>query len=52
MDPLDPDTVLDIPKLLAKYFPEHGPYLGVYAVIDDPGVLSIGDKIVGPATLN
>jgi MOSC domain-containing protein YiiM len=35
--------VLDIPELLIKHFPEHGPYLGVYAVVDAPGKLSTGD---------
>lgn len=52
VDPLDPETVLDIPKLLAKKFPEHGPYLGVYAVIEDAGVISLGDtlKLAAEAT--
>jgi uncharacterized protein YcbX len=45
VDPLDPSTVVDIPGLLAKHFPEHGPFLGVYAVIDDACTLSIGDEI-------
>lgn len=45
VDPLNPDTVLDIPKLLARNFPEHGPYLGIYAVIEDPGVISLGDTV-------
>jgi uncharacterized protein len=45
VDPLDPETVLDIPKLLTKHFPEHGPYLGVYAVIEDPGEISLGDTV-------
>ena len=45
VDPLQPDVVLDIPKLLTQHFPEHGPYIGVYAVIEDPGVLSLGDEI-------
>jgi uncharacterized protein YcbX len=43
VDPTDPqDNVLEIPKLLAKHFPEHGPYLGVYAVVDQPGSLALG----------
>ena len=36
VDPLHPDLgTLDIPNLLTKHFPKHGPYLGVYAVVDD-----------------
>ena len=36
VDPLHPDLgTLDIPHLLSKHFPKHGPYLGVYAVVDD-----------------
>jgi uncharacterized protein YcbX len=43
VDPNDLGHVLDIPELLIKHFPEHGPYLGVYAVVDAPGKLSTGD---------
>uniref|UniRef100_A0A7S2LHB7 MOSC domain-containing protein n=1 Tax=Leptocylindrus danicus TaxID=163516 RepID=A0A7S2LHB7_9STRA len=43
VDPLDPKTILDLPSLLNQHFPEHGPYLGVYAVVDQPGILSTGD---------
>ncbi|CAB9502346.1 MOSC domain-containing protein [Seminavis robusta] len=46
VDPLDPGVVLDVPKLLTQHFPEHGPYLGIYATIDDPGVLSLGDQVM------
>ena len=49
VDPIRPELgVIDIPNLLVKHFPEHGPYLGVYAVMDDPtgrgGVISLGDS--------
>lgn len=45
MDPLDPNNVLDIPRLLVDHFPEHGPFLGVYAVVDAPGMLSLEDEL-------
>ncbi|KAL7546890.1 hypothetical protein ACHAWF_013869, partial [Thalassiosira exigua] len=49
VDPLRPELgTADIPDLLIKHFPEHGPYLGVYAVVDDPscgGTMSVGDKL-------
>jgi len=58
VDPFDPKRKVDIPQMLSKYFPEHGPYLGVYAVIecaegngrnnisDDIDLsLSVGDRI-------
>ena len=50
VDPLHPELgALDIPNLLATHFPMHGPYLGVYAVVDDDEqsscgrVISVGD---------
>ena len=58
IDPLDPNREkVDVPKLLAKHYPEYGPYLGVYAsleVIDGDGnsddigidkLLSVGDTL-------
>jgi len=55
IDPLCPSTGnLDVPKLLTKNYPEHGPYLGVYASLevvggddeDDGGkLLSVGDTL-------
>ncbi|KAG7366809.1 MOSC domain containing protein [Nitzschia inconspicua] len=46
IDPLDIDNVVDIPKSLIQHFPQHGPYLGVYAVVQDSGSISLGDNIV------
>jgi len=40
VDPYDLDRPpIDIPGLLAKNFPEYGPYLGVYAVVREGGML-------------
>lgn len=48
-DPLDPcKPQLDIPKLLAKHYPEHGPYLGIYVVVTSPGDIQVGDQITFP----
>lgn len=45
VDPLQPELgVIDVPKLLTKHFPQHGPYLGIYAVVDD---CSCGSICVG-----
>lgn len=46
VDPLEPSTPpLDMPKLIADKFPEHGPFLGVYAVVSEPGEIKIGDEM-------
>ena len=36
----------DVPALLETYFPQHGPYLGIYAQVVREGELSAGDHIV------
>ena len=46
VDPERPGEEHDIPASLIEHFPEHGPYLGVYAVRVDGetnGVLSVGE---------
>jgi uncharacterized protein YcbX len=46
VDPLNLDLPdVDIPRLLVKHFPEHGPYLGVYAVVESGGDLNLGDEV-------
>ena len=49
---IDPDDTqngqieLDIPGLLAKHFPQHGPYLGIYACVDKaPCSVTVGDEL-------
>ena len=36
---------VDVPALLAKHFPEHGAYLGVYAQVVEGGTLRLGDVL-------
>ena len=36
---------MDVPALLAKHFPEHGAFLGVYAQVVTGGAVRIGDRI-------
>ena len=36
----------DVPELLRKHFPEHGPYLGVYARVVSGGQVRPGDAVV------
>lgn len=46
IDPLDPGIgTLDMPILLAKHFPQYGPYFGVYATVRTRGTLRLGDEL-------
>lgn len=48
VDPLQPELgTIDIPKLLTKHFPHHGPYLGIYAVVDQVEGFNCGQLCVG-----
>ena len=41
---------LDVPALLQKHFPQHGPFLGVYAQVVSAGEAKVGDRVrVSPA---
>jgi uncharacterized protein len=51
IDPLDPMTELNVSKLLIQEFPQFGPYFGVYAVVDQPGTMALGDTVFGPPFL-
>ena len=46
IDPTKPEETIDLPNLLNKHYPQYGPYLGVYAVVDIPGLLAVGDKLI------
>jgi MOSC domain-containing protein YiiM len=34
-----------VPELLRKHFPEHGPYLGIYAQVVKAGTIRCGDEL-------
>ena len=37
---------LDLPALLQKHFPQHGPYLGIYCKVVSAGTIHVGDRVV------
>lgn len=37
---------VDVPSELIRYFPEHGPYLGVYARVVGDGLVRVGDEVL------
>lgn len=41
----DDGSLLDVPGLLARDFPEQAPYLGVYAQVEAGGWVSVGDQV-------
>ena len=49
LDPLDAvhgQKELDLPALLTKHFPQHGPYLGIYACLEKaPFSIQVGDEL-------
>jgi uncharacterized protein YcbX len=46
IDPTDDaGHILDIPKLLVEHFPQHGPYLGIYAIVTNEGSLAVGESV-------
>lgn len=52
-DPLNGQEELDLPTLLTKHFPQHGPYLGVYACLDKaPFSVQVGDELMISSVLS
>ena len=41
----DEGSELDVVALLTTHFPQHGPYLGVYAQVVSGGWINIGDRV-------
>ncbi|GMH83017.1 hypothetical protein TrVE_jg524 [Triparma verrucosa] len=41
----DDEEVVDVVKELSKYFPEYGPYFGVYCKVVEGGVINVDDEI-------
>ena len=45
INPLTAVSDLDVPELLSAHFPEHGPYVGIYAIVVSAGTVSAGDVV-------